>query len=179
MSWGQVGRKEAQQGQLKVLHGEAEVARHEVHAHDLHLCEGQRIHPIHVGKVRPMRSPTAVGIAAGPACGGFFEIFASGNDAANMLPVICCQWLHCECWRGQGPVLRPHLRTLDKNKDLYEKLLRFEQSPPSTLTSLRPLQQIPLHPRDFDSKFPSSPSLPIGHFHLSASGSQELKHRFR
>ena len=31
--------------------------------------------------------------------------------------------------------------------------LRLEQSPPSTLTSLRPLQQVPPHPRDFD--FPS------------------------
>ena len=37
------------------------------------------------------------------------------------IPVICCQWLHCECWRGQGPVLKPHLRTFEKNKDLYEK----------------------------------------------------------
>ena len=37
-----------------------------------------------------------------------------------------------------------------------QKIHRFEQSPPSTLTSLRPLQQIPPRPRDFDSKFPSA-----------------------
>ena len=60
-----------------------------------------------------------------------------------------------------------------------QKLLRFEQSPPSTLTRLRPLQQIPPHPRDFDSEFPSAPSRPIGHFHLSTSRSGELKHRLR
>ena len=35
------------------------------------------------------------------------------------------------------------------------KILCFEQSPPSTL-SLRPLQQFPPHPGDFDPKFPSA-----------------------
>ena len=40
--------------------------------------------------------------------------------------------------------------------DIFKQILRFEQTPPSTLASLRPLQQIPPHPRDFDSKFPSA-----------------------
>ena len=56
----------------------------------------------------------------------------------STLPLYCIQYDFCT-----------------KLKPLKKKL-RFEQSPPSTLTSLRALQQIPPHPGDFDPKFPSA-----------------------
>ena len=56
-----------------------------------------------------------------------------------------------------GPATQPHdegaLACLTWVLQQHEKLLRFEQSPPSALTSLRPLQQIPPHPRDSHRPF--------------------------
>ena len=62
------------------------------------------------------------------------------------------------CETGAREPLTHKAKEAKRNDRKRIKLLCFEQSPPSTLTSLRPLQQIPLHPRDFDSKFPSATS---------------------
>ena len=71
-----------------------------------------------------------------------------------------------------------------KQRHKLSQNIRFEQSPPSTLTSLRPLQQIPPHPRDFDSKFPSASSTSFALRAFSTClcvklQSRELKQRFR